>query len=75
MADRHHADLPEILGRQVGQHLFVDLVCEERRLVLFEPETAEPGRDVHARLPMRSLPLSLSLAQNHRGVRILRRGL
>src|SRR5215831_11369422 len=50
MADRHHADLPEILGRQAGQHPFVDLVCAERRLVLLEPETAEPCRNVHARL-------------------------
>ena len=51
MADRHHADLPEILGRQAGQHPFVDLVGAERRLVLLEPETAEPCRNVHARLP------------------------
>src|SRR6516165_2511570 len=50
MADRHHADLPEILGRQGGQHPFVNLVCAERRLVLLKPETAEPGRYVHARL-------------------------
>jgi len=51
MADRHHADLPEILGRQAGQYPFVDLVGAERRLVLLEPETAEPCRNVHARLP------------------------
>src|SRR6516165_3537989 len=50
MADRHHADLPEILGRQAGQYPFADLVGAERRLVLLEPETAEPCRNVHARL-------------------------
>src|SRR6516164_7484267 len=48
MADKHHADLPEILGREAGQHLFVDLVCAKRRLVLLEPETTEPCRNVHA---------------------------
>src|SRR6516164_6856527 len=51
MADRHHAHLPEILGRQAGQYPFVDLVGAERRLVLLEPESAEPCRNVHARLP------------------------
>src|SRR6516225_3800449 len=51
MADKHHADLPEILGREAGQHLFVNLVCAKRRLVLLEPETTEPCRNVHARLP------------------------
>jgi hypothetical protein len=33
------------------QNLPVDVVGAERRLVLVEPETPEPGRDVHARLP------------------------
>src|SRR6516162_8796854 len=51
MADRHYADLPEIVGRQAGQHPFVNLVCAKRRLVLLEPETTEPCRNVHARLP------------------------
>src|SRR6516165_4805220 len=51
MANRHHADFPEILGREAGQHPFVDLVCAERRLVLLKPETAEPCRNIHARLP------------------------
>src|SRR5262249_25707201 len=51
VADRHHADLPEILGRQAGQYPFVDLVYAERRLVLLEPESMEPCRNVHARLP------------------------
>src|SRR6516164_4768213 len=70
MAYRHHADLPEILGRQAGQHPFVDLVGAERRLVLLEPETAEPCRNVHARLPDRSMPRS-HRTSNCRCARIL----
>jgi hypothetical protein len=61
MADRHHADLLEILGRQAGQHPFVDLVCAERRLVLLEPKTAEPCRNVHAR-PSDAVKAALTIA-------------
>src|SRR6516165_10654402 len=75
MADRHHADLPEILGREAGQHAFVDLVCAERRLVLLEPETAEPCRNVHARLPEAvnaalAPYFKLSLRENTRSVAV-----
>src|SRR6476660_151858 len=50
MADRGNAQVPEILGRQVGQHRAVDIVVAKYRLVLLQSETAEPCRNVHARL-------------------------
>jgi len=72
MADQHHADLSEILGREAGQHLSVDLVCLKRRLVLLEPETTEPCRNVHARLPDAVNAAAIHLIANRRGARILR---
>ena len=46
MADRHHADLPEILRGEARQYPSVDLVGAERRLVLLEPEITKPCRNV-----------------------------
>jgi hypothetical protein len=54
MPDRHHTDFPEILGRQARQYPRVYFVRAKRRLILLEPKTAEPCRNVHARLPRRS---------------------
>ena len=47
MADRGHADADQVVGRQLRQHLGVDVVVAERLLVLLEPQTAQPGCDVH----------------------------
>ena len=69
MADQHHADLPKILRREAGQHLFVDLVCAKRRLVLLEPETTEPCRNVHARLPDAVNAAVIYFIANRRGAR------
>jgi hypothetical protein len=50
MAHQHHAEIFEIFGSQARQHSFVDLVVAERLSVLAEPQTIQPGCDVHARL-------------------------
>ena len=63
MADQHHADLPKILGREAGQHLFVDLVCAKRGLVLLKSETTEPCRNVHVRLPDAINAATITLSQ------------
>jgi len=44
VADRHDAELTQILGRQPPQHLPVNVVLAERGRVLFEPEAAQPFR-------------------------------
>src|SRR5215469_15702767 len=69
MADQHHADLPKILRREAGQHLFVDLVCAKRLLVFLEPETTEPCRNVHARLPDAVNAAVIYFIANRRGAR------
>ena len=47
MADRRHADADQVVGGQLGQYLGVDIVVAESLLVLLEPQTAQPGCDVH----------------------------
>jgi hypothetical protein len=47
MADRGYADADQVVGRQLRQHLGVDIVVAERLLVLFEPQAVQPGCDVH----------------------------
>jgi hypothetical protein len=44
-------DFPEVVGRQLRQYCDVDLVRAERLLVLLQPETVEPCRNIHALLP------------------------
>jgi len=48
MTDRHNANLPEILRRQLGEHLPIDFVVAERRLVLLETQAAQPRCNVHS---------------------------
>ena len=43
----------EIRLGQLRQHLDVDLILAERRLVALEPQSAKPRRDIHAALPNR----------------------
>ena len=51
MTNSIDADVSEILGGQLWQHHDVDLVLEKGFLVLLQPETVEPLRNVHVRLP------------------------
>jgi hypothetical protein len=51
MSDQIDVEILQIVGGQAGQQARIDLICAERRLVLRKPETAEPCRNVHARLP------------------------
>ena len=39
MADRHHAYVPQVVGREPGQDLAVDGVVVERLLVLAKPSS------------------------------------
>ena len=50
MAKRYYAKLPQICIGQGPQHFPVDIVLLKRGLVLFEPETAQPGRNIHLTL-------------------------
>ena len=53
MADKIDAQIPEVVGRQLGQDRGIDGVVAKRLLVLPHPEAVEPGCDIHARLPAR----------------------
>src|ERR1700730_15160124 len=48
MAARGYADADQVVGRQLRQHLAIDIVVAERRRVLFKPQPAQPRRYVHA---------------------------
>ena len=47
MADRRHAEVCEVLGRQLGEACLIDRVFPECLLVAFQAEAAQPGRDIH----------------------------
>jgi hypothetical protein len=51
MSDQADADVREILGGQLRQHRSIDRVVAKRLFVLLQPETVEPRRYIHARLP------------------------
>jgi Nucleotidyltransferase substrate binding protein like len=53
VADRYDPDLLEILRCQLWQHLSIDRVRAERRLVLGEPKTLQPISNFHVRKPPR----------------------
>ena len=61
MSDQIDVEILQIVGGQAGQQARVDLIRAERRLVLLEPETAEPCRNVHACLQTRSPPRRFTL--------------
>ena len=54
MADRGNAEVLQILDCQAADHVEVDMVLAESRLVFSEPELPQPARDIHARLPDRA---------------------
>ena len=49
MADRRHAEVCEVLGRQLGKACLIDRVFPECLLVAFQAEAAQPGSS-HAHL-------------------------
>jgi len=61
MADRHDADLLEILRCQLRQYLGIDRVVAKRCFVLLHADAVEPGCDVHARLPAAALAAQVYL--------------
>ena len=52
VADRGDAELLQVVGREAGQDLGVDLVVAERLLVPPQAEPAQPSPDVHPRPPI-----------------------
>jgi len=46
VADRCNPETDEVIGRQLGQNLGIDVVGGEFSGVLFEPEPAQPVGDV-----------------------------
>ena len=55
VADRGDANPDQVIGRQIGDDLGVNVVLAERLLVLPQAETVQPSRNVHGRLPARLL--------------------
>ena len=47
VADRGDAELAQVVGRQLGQDVGVDVVVAERLLVLAQAQPAQPSPDVH----------------------------
>ena len=56
MADGRHAEFLQVVSRQAGEDLAVDLIVTERRLVLAEPEAPQPVSYVHGRVSPRPDP-------------------
>ena len=60
IANQRHADVLEIIGRQVGQYLAVNSVFKERRCIAFKSQVTQPGPYINTgfveavcRLPVR----------------------
>jgi hypothetical protein len=51
VANRGDPDVLEVVRRQLRQHVRIDLVVSEIRLVLAEAEAAKPPANVHGRAP------------------------
>ncbi len=50
MSDGRHAEFLQVVPRQVGEDLAVDLLVTERRLVLAEPKAPQPVSHVRGRI-------------------------
>ena len=57
VAYRRHADVLQIVGRQLGQHCPIDFVVAEGRLVSLEAQSAQPCRNVQQPPPFFTLCL------------------
>ena len=49
IANRGDADVFQVIGRQLRQHVCIDLIFSKLSLVFTEAETAEPPADIHRR--------------------------
>jgi hypothetical protein len=47
MADRRHAEVCEVLGRQLGEACLIERIFPECLFVAFQVGAAQPGRDTH----------------------------
>src|SRR6266851_533916 len=75
MSNEAYTEVLEVVGGQFRQHGVVDRVLAKRLLVLLQPETVEPFRNVHARLPDTVTAARVNPTPNCRRARILRCGL
>src|SRR6516164_4422608 len=71
MPNKAHAELLQVVGGQLGQYRGIDGVVAERLLVLLQPETVEPGPNVHALLPAAVTVARAYRTPNCRDARIL----
>jgi hypothetical protein len=47
VANLHHAEILEVLGREIRQHMLVHFIVAECLLVLAEAKAAQSGSHVH----------------------------
>ena len=69
VADRGDAEADQVVGRQIGQDLGVDIVVTERLLVLAQAQPVQPSPDVHPRPPARACLPWVQSIPNRRGAR------
>ena len=69
VADGRDADFPKVVGGELGQNRSVDVIFPERLLVALQPQSAQPCRDVHARVPGPASPPPTHLALYRRSRR------
>ena len=48
IAHRHHAEILEVLGREIRQHVLIHGIVAECLLVPAEAQAAQPGSHVHS---------------------------
>src|ERR1700722_5490494 len=51
MSDGRHAELLEVIPRELGEDLAVNLIVTERRLVFAQPKASQPVSNVHSHVP------------------------
>jgi hypothetical protein len=67
MADRGDADVLEILGGQVRQHLGVNVVVPKHLFVALQAQLAQPSRNVHGRPAQFAKIVARTLLQSRSG--------
>ena len=51
MSDGRHAEFLQVIPRQLGEDLAVDLIVTERRLVFAQSKASQPVSHVHSHVP------------------------
>ena len=69
MPDETDAKVLQVISRQLPQYRRINGVVAKRLLVLLQPETLEPGRNVHSLLPADGHRLAKLIVPRILGVR------